>query len=90
MTIARAEQHIEVLLTADWKPSDTGCRRSITKRQGAADGGLMSYGADVADLFRRGAPDYVNRILRGAKPNELPVQFSTKFAPQHAASVGGG
>ncbi len=39
----------------------------------------MSYGADIDDLFRRGAPDYVNRILRGAKPNDLPVQFSTKF-----------
>jgi putative ABC transport system substrate-binding protein len=45
----------------------------------AEDGGLMSYGADVADLFRRSAPDYVDRILRGAKPSELPVQFSTKF-----------
>jgi putative ABC transport system substrate-binding protein len=44
-----------------------------------ADGGLMSYGADVADLFRRSAPDYVDRILRGAKPGELPVQFSTRF-----------
>ena len=43
------------------------------------EGGLMSYGADVADLFRRGAPEYVDRILRGAKPSELPVQFSTKF-----------
>jgi putative ABC transport system substrate-binding protein len=48
-------------------------------RSGAADGGLMSYGVDAADLFRRGAPDYVDRILRGAKPSELPVQFSTKF-----------
>jgi putative ABC transport system substrate-binding protein len=45
----------------------------------AADGALMSYGADISDLFRRGGPDYVNRILRGAKPNDLPVQFSTKF-----------
>src|SRR5215472_5757480 len=34
---------------------------------------------DIADLFRRSAPDYVDRILRGAKVNELPVQFSTKF-----------
>jgi putative ABC transport system substrate-binding protein len=40
----------------------------------------MSYGAaDIADLFGRTAPDYVDRILRGAKPSELPVQFSTKF-----------
>jgi putative ABC transport system substrate-binding protein len=44
-----------------------------------ATGGMMSYGAVTADLFRRGAPDYVNRILRGAKPNDLPVQFSSKF-----------
>jgi putative ABC transport system substrate-binding protein len=49
------------------------------ERQGAANGGLMSYGAVVADLFRRDGPNYVNRILRGAKPNELPIQFSTRF-----------
>jgi putative tryptophan/tyrosine transport system substrate-binding protein len=44
-----------------------------------ASGGLMSYGAVAADLFRYGAPDYVNRILRGSKPSDLPVQFATKF-----------
>jgi putative ABC transport system substrate-binding protein len=48
-------------------------------RENAFGGGLMSYGAVVADLFRHGAPDYVNRILRGAKVSELPVQFPTKF-----------
>jgi putative ABC transport system substrate-binding protein len=42
------------------------------------DGGLLSYGVDLVDTFRRAAP-YVDRILRGAKPSELPVQFSTKF-----------
>jgi putative tryptophan/tyrosine transport system substrate-binding protein len=41
-------------------------------------GGLMSYGVDDADLLRGGA-SYVNRILRGEKPNELPVQLPTKF-----------
>jgi ABC-type uncharacterized transport system substrate-binding protein len=41
-------------------------------------GGLMSYGVDNADLLR-GAASYVNRILRGEKPNELPVQLPTKF-----------
>ena len=38
----------------------------------------MSYGVVTADLFR-GAASYVDRILRGAKPNELPVQLPTKF-----------
>jgi len=44
----------------------------------AAAGGLMSYGADTADLFRRSS-SYVNRILRGEKPGNLAVQFPTKF-----------
>ena len=42
------------------------------------DGGLLSYGTDYANEFRRAAP-YVDRILRGANPAELPVQLPTKF-----------
>jgi ABC-type uncharacterized transport system substrate-binding protein len=44
----------------------------------ARDGGLLSYGPDNADLFRRAAT-YVDRILRGASPAELPVQVPIKF-----------
>ena len=44
----------------------------------ARDGGLLSYGPDTSDIFRRAAP-YFDRILRGEKPGDLPVQAPTKF-----------
>jgi putative ABC transport system substrate-binding protein len=42
------------------------------------DGGLMSYGTDSADLYR-GSAHYVDKILKGTKPADLPVQQATKF-----------
>jgi len=47
-------------------------------RAATADGGLMSYGVDLPDLFRQAAT-YADRILRGNKPADLPVQLPTKF-----------
>jgi putative tryptophan/tyrosine transport system substrate-binding protein len=44
----------------------------------AREGGLLSYGVDNADIFRR-STSYVDRILRGAKPADLPVQVPTKY-----------
>jgi putative ABC transport system substrate-binding protein len=46
--------------------------------ESAREGGLLSYGPDRVDSFRRAA-SYVDRILRGEKPGDLPVQFPTKF-----------
>jgi putative ABC transport system substrate-binding protein len=47
-------------------------------RAAAVDGGLMSYGVDIPELFRRAAL-YADRILKGEKPTDLPVQLPTKF-----------
>jgi len=44
----------------------------------AEEGGLISYGVDLSDLFERAA-GYVDRILRGANPADLPLQAPTKF-----------
>jgi putative ABC transport system substrate-binding protein len=42
------------------------------------DGGLASYGVNVVEQYR-GAATYVDRILKGEKPGEMPVQFATKY-----------
>jgi putative ABC transport system substrate-binding protein len=47
-------------------------------RYWAADGGLITYGPDTHDLIRRAAV-YVDRILKGEKPADLPVQAPTKY-----------
>jgi putative tryptophan/tyrosine transport system substrate-binding protein len=47
-------------------------------REYVESGGLMSYGPNFPDLFRRAA-DYVDKILRGSKPGDIPVEQPTKF-----------
>ena len=47
-------------------------------REYVAAGGLMSYGTNFPDLFRRAA-DFVDKILRGAKPADIPVEQPTRF-----------
>jgi hypothetical protein len=51
---------------------------SLPTRPGGPADVLLSYGPDALDIFRRAA-EYVDRILRGTKPGDLPVQFPTKY-----------
>ena len=68
-----AERHLLIeLATSSQLPA------MFPDRPFASDGGLMVYGPDVLDLFKRAA-GYVDRILRGANPGELPVEQPTRF-----------
>ena len=55
-----------------------GIPASYPYRYYVGQGGLLSYGVNNIDLFRQAAP-YVNSLLRGAKPGDLPVQQPTRF-----------
>ena len=57
---------------------DTNCLAVYSNRYYAASGGLISYGANFVDQFRRAA-GYVDRILKGEKPADMPVQAPTKY-----------
>lgn len=83
-------QHPEGLVTVE-DPLTTDHRKQIANfaaknrlpavhgiREFAEAGGLIAYGASLSDLSRRAAT-YVDRILKGAKPADLPVQQPTKF-----------
>jgi putative ABC transport system substrate-binding protein len=62
--------------------ADFAAKRRLPTMHGVREfvdaGGLMSYGTNLADLYRRAAT-YVDKILKGAKPADLPVEQPTKF-----------
>ena len=55
-----------------------GCLPSIPNGKYADDGGLLAYGPNVPDNFRRAAT-YVDKIIKGAKPGDLPIEQPARF-----------
>jgi putative tryptophan/tyrosine transport system substrate-binding protein len=72
-TFSQVHRTAIILLAARNNVPAAYCDNSFAK-----DGGLFSYGPDQVDIFRRAAP-YVDRILKGEKPADLPVQAPTKY-----------
>jgi len=72
LTLSTARPEIPALAAKNRLPS------SYASREAVDAGGLMSYGTSMPDLFRRAA-GYVDKILKGAKPGDLPVEQPTKF-----------
>jgi putative ABC transport system substrate-binding protein len=68
-----AHRHLIITLAAKHQLPTVYFQRTLV-----ADGGLISYGADVLDQYRRAA-GYVDRILKGEKPADLPVQAPTRY-----------
>ena len=76
--------------TGAWLRKDFATRARLPSmfdgREAVELGGLMSYGANPADNFRRAA-GYVDKILKGAKPADLPVEQPTKFELVFSSSI---
>jgi len=71
----RAERDVMNRLALQYKLPTIYQDRSFS----AGERGLISYGAQIIDMVAQGGPSYVDRILRGAKPGDLPVEFPAKF-----------
>jgi len=78
MEVKRATSTIPIVFVLGRDPVRDGFVEKYSQRPFVAAGGLISYGPNFADQYRR-APGYVDRILRGAKPADLPVEVPDRY-----------